>query len=70
MSHFPELIVIDFDKTTKRDMTTVQNAIKKVIDSVSSHRRLDILSSALSAASPANDIYRSDHLLVLVFSAD
>ena len=70
MSHFPELIVIDFDKTTKWDMTTIQNAIKKVIDSVLSHRWLDILSSTLSAASPTNDIYQSDHLLVLIFSAD
>jgi hypothetical protein len=57
-SHFPESIIIDFDKTTKQDITTVQDAIKTVIESVSSHRQLDIISSTLSAASPANDLYR------------
>jgi len=58
----PEPIITDFNKTTKRDVTTVQNAIKMVVDGVPSHRRLDVLCSTLSAALPANDLYRSDYL--------
>jgi hypothetical protein len=57
-SRFPEWIIADLDNPTKPEKTTVQNAIKMIIDSGSSHRRLDIISSTLSAASPANDVYR------------
>jgi hypothetical protein len=57
-SHAPESIIVDFDQAIKSDGTTIQNAIKMVIDGVSSHRPLDVLSSTLSAALPVNDLYR------------
>jgi hypothetical protein len=54
-SHFPESTITDFNKNTKPETTTVQNAIKMVIDGVSSHQQLDILSPT---SSPASDLYR------------
>jgi hypothetical protein len=57
-SHAPESIIVDFDQATKSDQTTIQNAIRMVIEGVSSHRPLDVLSSTLSAARPVNDLYR------------